>query len=112
MIFKLKLMAMASVGFMSLSAALSGIHYLVWGTSMPVETNMPRIEEYGPCERSEKDIFYPDLKTMSKPEHIEKLEDHFEMTISNLYSMAQFEEEEYYEEEIIERELKIDPEYI
>lgn len=112
MIFKLKLMAMASVGFMSLSIALSGIYYLVWGTSIPVETNVPRIEEYGPCERSEKDIFYPDLKTINKPDHIEKLEDHFEMTISNLYSMAQFEEYEYYEEEIIERELTIDPEYV
>lgn len=111
MIFKLKLMAMASVGFMSLSVALSGVYYLVWGTSVPAETNMPRIEEYGPSERPEK-VFYPDLSVIEKTDKVEKLEDHFDLTISALHDMAQFEENEYYEEEIVERKLVIDPEYI
>lgn len=112
MIFKLKLMTLASVACLSLSTALSGIHYLVWGTSVPAKTNVPRIEEYGPPERSEEGVFYPDLTAIDKPDHIEKLEDHFDFTIDNLHAQAQFEDDEYYEEEIVERKLTIDPEYI
>lgn len=107
MIFKIKLMAMAALALISLSIALSGVHYIVYGESIPEKENVPRIEEYGPYEMPENGIFYPDLTVIKKSDNIEELEEHFKMTIDKLYSMEQFEEEE-----IIEQELTIDYEYI
>lgn len=104
--FRIKILSLAAIGCFSLSIALSGLDYLIWGTSTKVETNVPRIEEYGPCERSEK-VFYPEVE---KSDYVQNIEDHFNFTFDRIE--YEIENPEIEEPEPEEPELIIDETYI